>query len=580
MYQLKLLWAMALFLSLVGGPARAWDPVEDLTGKPIHEHGEKLARETGNAVRDVAREAERLGRKTIKEIGNAGEDLRILVEQGRCGGDVCDALNASVKMVEANIVDLGVTIESAAERFREGKILDALWHLTVDPIDHQQENAAQAALESSVLRAVGQVAAGAYGGPQGTAAYAAWLAYHATDGDLEASLKAGAIAGVTAAAMGEISDVEGIDALKGVKIDAVVQRAALSGAVAGTAAAAAGGDEQAIKDAVATGFTMAVIRDGYKELTTTRLEDNLKASTGEPYCLGADPQLNLPDAERLPCLPPKRAYFDENGKVKLRNGKPMVDVSQLDAKRPHVGIFAKSVEDAGLFTEAGEDGAAFTESTQFMQGVSKVPGMNAMAVGHDIIDSEWNRLADIPIANDAFVVLESAVRVGSIAPSVVLTYEGAGFRVQEMIRDEVAARSTAAEIDEDGAAPRADPETSATPASTATEAEAFGRSIRPDAPAFEIRNLVCLAEDSATTALLEARLDTSTAGEGGRICEVHQSTAVGWQSIWHAHHDAGSCARALNRLAARALARGERCFFSTGLRYGEPHDADNAAMGR
>jgi hypothetical protein len=44
---------------------------------------------------------------------------------------------------------------------------------------------------------VGQVAATAYGGPGGAAAYAAWYAYRATGGDAETALRVALITGAT-----------------------------------------------------------------------------------------------------------------------------------------------------------------------------------------------------------------------------------------------------------------------------------------------------------------------------------------------------------------------------------------------
>lgn len=564
-----LIGAVGAIALIAAPPAHAffrikWDPIKDITGKPLHEHGRKLTREVGNALRDIDRERLKITNKTIKEIGNAAEDIRILVQQGKCGGDICDALNATVKYVEATIVDTGDIIANTAKRIEEGKILDAMWHLAVDPLNAQQENAAEAAAKSSVLRAVGQVAAGVYGGPGGAAAYAAWLTYNMTDGNLELALRAGAISGATAYAMSQISDVQGIEAIKGVKIDAIAQRAALSGAIAGMAVAASGGSEADINNAVTAGIVMAVIRDGYKELTTTRLEDNLKASTGEPYCLAANPNSGLD------CLPPPEAYLrNADGSIKYRGVEPEIDITKLDALRPHVGMFAKTAQ----------DNLVFTESTEFMQAVSRVPGMNAMAVGHDIIDSRFNRINDLSLSNDALFALELVVRVGTIAPSVVMTYEGAGYRVQEMIRAEAVERSqTSAEAAGAAPAPGQSPTSSATPPAHSTSVvpplEPVGRALVPSGPIFEIRNLVCAGPSSTTAALLETHLEPSAAGEGGRICTVHQAREEGWRLLWHAHHDAASCARQINAVATRALARGERCWFSNGVRYGEPGPTD------
>ncbi|MFN3233403.1 MAG: hypothetical protein ACE363_14765 [Alphaproteobacteria bacterium] len=540
---------------VAGKEASAWDPVKDLTGKPLHEHGEKAAREVGNALKDTAREADKLGRKTIKEIGNAGEDLRILVEEGKCGGDVCDALDAAVKFTESNVIDAGKTLERAAERIQEGKLIDALWHLGVDPLNDTQENAAEAAARSSVLRAVGQVAAGAYLGPGGAAAYAAWLTYNMTDGDLELALKAGVISGATAVAMTSISNVEGIDAIKGVSIDEIAQRAVLSGAVAGMAVAASGGDQAAIQNAITAGITMSVIRDGYKELTTTNLEDNLKASTGEPYCLGATPVAD--GGKILPCLPPDGAYQrNADGSIKYRFGKPEIDVTKLDALRPHVGMFATTGDDSGVITE----------STSTMQAISKIPGMNAMAVGHDVIDSRFNTIADIPFAQNTMMRLELVTRVATIAPTIALTYEGAGYRVHEMIRNE-AVRSREARLDNEGDIK--EPQNTVPVSEGGTSAGNLNGET-----AYEIRNMVCKGDGIGNADLMEIHLDPASVEEGGRTCTIYRAYASGWRHIWHAHNETASCVRQFNRMATRSLRRGMRCFFSVGLRYGEPASID------
>lgn len=546
-------------LSLLPTKSAAWDPVKDITGKPIHEHGEKLTKEVGNGVRDVGREAEKLGKKTIKEIGNAGEDLRILVEEGKCGGDVCDALDAVVVYAEATLEDYGKSIEQAAKRIEEGKFVDAIWHLGTDPLNNAQENAAEAAARSSVLRAVGQVAAGAYGGPAGAAAYAAWLAYNMTDGDLGLALRAGVIAGATAYAMTEISGVEGVDVIQDVTIDEALQRVVMSGAVSGMAVAAAGGDQADIENAITAGMTMAVIRDGYKELTTTNLEDNLKASTGEPYCLAADPNSGVD------CLPPQEAYVRKtDGSISYRGGKPEIDVTRLDAQRPHVGMFAKTDNDPPL---------ALTESTKFMEKISEVPGMNAMAVAHDIADSNFNRIADIPLDDTTMATLEMAVRVGTIAPSVVLTYEGAGYRIHEMIREEIAETAgTGASDDtpspssssavESGAGPNA-------PEETGQAAEGSSPSIVTDGPAVEIRNLVCQSQEAENAVFMETHLDPTSVEPYGRICSIYRHKDAGWRSIWHAHYETAFCIRKFNEMAIRAVDRGMRCVFNVGLRYGD-----------
>lgn len=546
-------------------PRNLLDPIaKAATGKTTDELVDKALKEIGNGVRDISKEAEKHVAKTLKEIGNAGEDLRILVETGECRGDICIALDTGIKYAEAMVKSTGTSLEKAGERLSEGKILDALWHAAADPYKNMSDNAAEAAARSTILRVVGQVAATAYGGPGGAAAYAAWLAYYATDGDLELTLKAGAIAGATAYAMNAAaSDAATTNLFESTVIDEVVQKALISGAIAGAAVALAGGSEHDIQQAVTAGITMSVIRAGYQELTASDLDrENLKASSGEPYCLHA-----TPGTPGLDCLPPDEAYIRKaDGSISYDDdGLPEIDVSKLVSTRPHVGMFAKGPDDP-FYT--------LTETSGPMVLVSRIsPGMNAMAVGHDIFDAKFNP--------DTNVVLEMIVRVGTIAPAVVVTYEGTGKRVYEMIDKEIAerGRDRASQPPDAGAAGPAPgqnvvPPPGKSPPASRQESAAEPAPEGGKPPAAEIRNLVCLKDGDFRNTLMEVSLDPKVADGVLRLCSIDRQAGEGWRHLWHAHYDRPSCIRKFNEIAERNLRQGRICRLSIGVRY------DDAAVQR
>ena len=543
-------------------PRNLLDPItKAATGKTTDELVDKALKEIGNGVRDVSAEAEKHVAKTLKEIGNAGEDLRILVETGECRGDICIALDTGIKYAEAMVKSTGTSLEKAGERLSEGKILDALWHAAADPYKNMSDNAAEAAARSTIVRVVGQVAATAYGGPGGAAAYAAWLAYYATDGDLELTLKAGAIAGATAYAMNAAaSDAATTNLVESTVIDEVVQKALISGAIAGAAVALAGGSEHDIQQAVTAGITMSVIRAGYQELTGSDLDrENLKSSKGPSYCLNAKP------GSGLDCLPPDEAYIRKaDGSISYKDGVPEIDVSKLVSTRPHVGRFASGPDDPWY---------EFTETSGLMVLVSKIPGMNPMSVGHDIFDIKFNP--------ETGAVLEMIVRVGTIAPAVVVTYEGTGKRVYEMIDKEIAerGRDRASQPPDAGAAGPAPGQNVVPPPGNSPPASRQESAAEPPPeggkpPAAEIRSLVCLKDGDFRNTLMEVSLDPKVADGALRLCSIDRQAGEGWRHLWHAHYDRASCIRKFNEIAERNLRQGRICRLSIGVRY------DDAAVQR
>jgi hypothetical protein len=355
------------------------------TGKAI----EKGAHDTGKSVEKGAHDAgktlEKAAQDTGKALEKATQDTGKTIE--KAGQDVGTAGVAIARFVERELKGVGESLSAAEKRIREGKFVDAMWHLGTDQIKHTEANAAKAAQESNIIRTVGQVAATAYGGPGGAAAYAAWYTYRAT-GDADMAIRIGLITGATSAGFNAAGDLPANTAGQ------IARKAVVTGAIGGLAVAAAGGDADAVRDGFLLSGGMVLIQTGYKEVTGQPIDG--RVSRGEAYCMatvGAE------------CSPPKDAYLrDARGNILYdEKGEPRVDVTKTDPLRPHVGTWAKAGDTPII--GAGERSAIMT-------AVSRVPGMNAMAFFHDQWSVSWD--------------MNAFTNVATIVPAVVVTYTGTG----------------------------------------------------------------------------------------------------------------------------------------------------------
>jgi len=359
---------------------------------------EQAARDTGRAVeqgaRDTGRAVEQAARDTGRAVEQGARDTGRAVEQG--ARDTGVAVQTLGRYAARQVRSQGDAIAGAARRVREGKFVDAVWHLAIDPLRDTERNAALAMQESDVLRAGAQVAASVQGGPPGAAAFAAWYTYRQT-GDAELALRVGLISGAASA---------GFSAVGGLPADSaaqVAQKAILSGAVGGLAVAASGGDERAVLEGFVLAGGMVVVQAAYQNVTTHPLD--ARPAEGAAYCMtsvGAE------------CSPEARAYVrDSQGNIRYdQNGRPLVDVRATEPRRPHVGTWSSA--DSAPLVGAGERSAS-------MQAVARVPGMNAMALFHDQWSVSWKM---DPVSN-----------VATIPPAVIFTYHGTQAPALQAIRE-------------------------------------------------------------------------------------------------------------------------------------------------
>jgi hypothetical protein len=344
-----------------------------------------------DAVSDTVATVAKAAEDVESTVAKAGRDSE--AEIGRAGRNLEDAGQAIGRFIERQAHGVGDSLSNAERRVREGKVVDALWHLGTEPLQSTEDNAARLAQESTIIATVAQVAASAYGGPGGAAAYAAWFTYKQT-GDPEMALRVGLITGATASGFAEINAMP-VDSAGD-----LAKKTILAGAVGGLAVAASGGDEAAVEQAFVMAGAMVLVQDGYKRVTQHDLD--ARAAEGEAYCMasvGAD------------CSPPDEAFVrDADGKVVYEGGQPKVDMSKVPPRVPHVGEMRT----------AGQTPTWNQEGSVVMNAVAKVPGMNAMALFHDQWAISWN--------------MDALTLRATIAPAVMLTYVGTAAPVYDLIQ--------------------------------------------------------------------------------------------------------------------------------------------------
>jgi hypothetical protein len=248
------------------------------------------------------------------------------------------------------------------------------------------------------VRVAGQIAASAYGGPGGAAAYGAWLTYNQTK-DVGLALRVGAITGAAAYATSGVANIPNANA------GAIAQKTIMAGTIGGVAVAAAGGDKQAIQEGFLKAGGAVLIQSVYEVETNHKLD--ARASRGDAYCMAAvDPS--------VPCAPPKEAYqIGPDGKpVVGKDGVPKVDIRKTDPSRPHVGTWAKPGEAPIIGPQ---------ETSKLMITISKYPGVNAMALLHDHVSYS---MSFDPVTN-----------VWTIVPAAAVTYYGTAAPTEDQIRD-------------------------------------------------------------------------------------------------------------------------------------------------
>lgn len=481
--------------------------------KEVEKGLENITKEAAIAVNNVAKTLEKADDDIGKNVSKSNEDIKAEID--RAGKDTEQAVSAVGRYMERMGQSVVPALEQAAIRAREGKVIDAVWHLNIAPYQAGSKNAALAMTESSVLNTVAQVAATAYGGPQGAAAYAAWLTYEQT-GDAGLAVKVGVIAGAANYAMAKAGHMPSNTEYE------LMKKTVVTGAIGGTAVAAAGGNEAAVKEAFLKAGAMVVIQDTFKDMTTHDLSG--KASEGEPYCV---------TVATTDCAPPSEAYVrNPDGSLALDDrGVPKLDVSKMDPKRPMVGL--------------KDPKATFNEGNVVMKGISKVPGMNGMAVFHDQWAMKWD--------------MNAFTTPTSIVPAVVLTYWGLGAPYYtDLQKTAVEAKQQDMATLNRMIAPSSDkPESEDTGITTVGSADKYGKPIVPlDVRKNDIvQSYLCNRENMVRAVAVER----PAVNDRGLACRVLYASEKSETAPWVAKNDGSYCESKARAFAKKLEVMGFTC---------------------
>ncbi|WP_346825025.1 hypothetical protein ACEN2Y_00505 (plasmid) [Ralstonia solanacearum] len=339
---------------------------------------------------DTVATLERAGGDTVNTFVKAGKDATATYVKAwkdsaeqtkRSFQDTVDAATAAANYTTNQIKSYESTLNSAEKRLREGKVIDSMWGLAVEPLQSSEVNFAKATQQSTLIATAASSAAAVYGGPGGAAAYAAWATYRAT-GNADQALRAGLLAAATAQAGSSVA------AMPSGTMGEVFKKTAMAGAAGGIAVAAAGGDEQAIKEGFLKSAGAVLVQAGSD-----------KAKAFAPKAKDAWDTVQCISARDLDCMSKTTWARDAKGKIlKDAQGKPRFDTSKLDPQQyigNWTGIDPNSV-----------DG----KKNSLMAKISQLPKVEA-----------------IPLMNNRWALSWTTGKTPAMSygqPTVVLTYVG------------------------------------------------------------------------------------------------------------------------------------------------------------
>jgi hypothetical protein len=366
---------------------------------PIGDVATAVVKVTGNVLTESAVAVDNVARTEDKARSDVAAELK------RAEKNVGEAIQALKQFAENEVKGMGDTLSDAERRFRQGKVADAFWHAAIDPYRHREANIFKAASESSLINTVGQVAASAYGGPQGAAAYSAWFTYRQTK-DFNLALKVGLITGATNAGFGVVQTIPS---------DELFKKTVLAATIGGIGVAASGGDDQQVLEGFLRSGGMVLIQDGYQRMTGGNLTDDAKVPNGPSYCMQA-----LPGT--ADCAPPDQAYVrNKDGSIaKGPDGQPKIDVRYIDHTKPVVGLATGPQDARSTIGRIGQEIA--TDKGIVLRTLAfSAPGLNAGALFHD----QWVMVAGMSAAENLL----------TIGPAIVLVYNGTAAPINDVIQE-------------------------------------------------------------------------------------------------------------------------------------------------
>jgi hypothetical protein len=177
-----------------------------------------------------------------------------------------------------------------------------------------------------------------------------------------------------------------------------------AGMVGGAAVVAGGGKTKDVRDGFLLGAATSLAETVYEDTTKHSLDG--RSSQNEAFCKSSPGSA---------CAPPAHAYVrNADGQIIQDGNTPRLDMTKLSSdelRRPHVGKFATAKSNGYL---------GLSERSGFMTAVSRVPGMNAMAVFHDTWSVSWR--------------MPPGINELTIMPATVLTYTATGAPMTDRIQ--------------------------------------------------------------------------------------------------------------------------------------------------
>ncbi|MBQ0822647.1 hypothetical protein KBI52_20890 [Microvirga sp. HBU67558] len=389
----------------------------DEVGKGAEDAGKKLIEGGKKALSDTAENSKKLVDDIIAKSRKSLDDIAWNVVKG--ANDIVDAGKAGARYIEFQISGFGNSLSEADKRIREGKVVDAVWHLSTDPYKNQEEATARAAQESELVNTSLSAAASFYGGPAGASAYAAWYAYRST-GDVNMAVRVGVTTAIMSAGYSKVS------AMPQGTLGQVTKKALVSGAVGGIAVAAAGGDETAVKDAFLKQGGMVIVQSGQSYVTKKYVDPAV--AKADQYCMnsvGVKCSLVLPKYQRDA---QGNLIFDAKGLPKIDKsfklpGKETLGKWQEIAKQAEQDLYKKAPMVEQVFTK-DKDWSISWNREALMDPSSNIPGVALTYTGSNSPYDEkiqelklWAETAPTPVSPQTVQEFDKAQSKLAVKPT-------------------------------------------------------------------------------------------------------------------------------------------------------------------
>jgi hypothetical protein len=384
-----------------------------LSGNIIREAGigyANMEREVKKGSNNAATELRKAAADTERSLRKSGDDVgrELKATQREVEGAATAVYRFTIRQAESSVD----AVQAAERRFREGKVIDAVWHLSLAPAQSTNENAARAAIDSPLLNTVMSSAASVYGGPGGAAAYAAWLTYYQTGGDVNAALRVGLTAAVKSygAQYAQAPNPATAGFAESFK------HAATGGAMNGLAVAASGGSAADVQKAMIATAGAILVQDGYQSLSHNPAVAEFAQKAKQVYCVKA-----LVDrAEDKSCPSMKDYLKDAQGRVAMLDTKGLVQYVDMAKEIPGSDWLFLSREEA--MTKASDAFGVDLDKLPVkeidakvkaaMMEVKKVKGANIVS----LLEDRWALSFEPGRAVEGMKA--------SVAPAVLLSYTG------------------------------------------------------------------------------------------------------------------------------------------------------------